>query len=86
MPWRGARGKVYVMASRIDLSPKEGNAFAQQQVKWFRLKAILSRNAVFNIIVGPRGDGKTFAAKEKAINNAIRKGEQFILLRRYKTE
>lgn len=86
MPWRVARGKIYVMASRIDLSPKEGNAFAQKQVKWFRLNAILSRNAAFNIIVGPRGDGKTFAAKEKAINNAIRKGEQFILLRRYKTE
>lgn len=62
------------------------NRFASKEVSWFRLGPILSRNAAINIILGPRGDGKTFAAKEQAIRNAINKGEQFIYLRRYKTE
>jgi len=47
---------------------------------------LLSRNAVINIAIGPRGDGKTYGAKKLAIRNAVKKGEQFILLRRYKTE
>jgi len=47
---------------------------------------LLSRNATINIAIGPRGDGKTYGAKKLAIRNAIKKGEQFILLRRYKTE
>lgn len=47
---------------------------------------LLSRNATINIAIGPRGDGKTYGAKRLAIRNAIKKGEQFILLRRYKTE
>ena len=62
------------------------NRFATKQVKWYRLGPVLSRNAAINIILGPRGDGKTFAAKEQAIRNAINKNEQFIYLRRYKTE
>ena len=62
------------------------NNFAAKKIKWYRLGPVLSRNAAINIILGPRGDGKTFAAKEQAIRNAINKGEQFIYLRRYKTE
>ena len=62
------------------------NRFATKAVKWYRLGPVFSRNAAINIILGPRGDGKTFAAKEQAIRNAINKGEQFVYLRRYKTE
>lgn len=65
---------------------KTPNAFAAKEVSFYRLGPVLSRNAVINIILGPRGDGKTFAAKEQAIRNAINRGEQFIYLRRYKTE
>ena len=65
---------------------KGTNIFAAKGVKWYRLGPVFSRNAVVNIILGPRGDGKTFAAKEQAIRNAINKNEQFIYLRRYKTE
>lgn len=57
-----------------------------ESVTFYNYGNLLSRNAVFNIAIGPRGDGKTYGAKELAIKNAIRKGEQFILLRRYKTE
>ena len=47
---------------------------------------ILSYNAVYNFVCGARGLGKTYGAKKYVINNAIRSGEQFIYLRRFKTE
>lgn len=53
---------------------------------WYSLDKILKKQALFNFIVGNRGGGKTYAFKEKAINNFLNKGEQFIYLRRYKTE
>lgn len=46
----------------------------------------LTYNALFNFIIGNRGSGKTYWAKRWAINDFIKKGEQFIYLRRYKTE
>jgi hypothetical protein len=51
---------------------------------WYSVSLVLSYNAVYNFIVGGRGIGKTFGFKEKAIADAIKKGEQFIYLRRYK--
>lgn len=68
------------------------NAFKDGTAPFYKYGPILSRNAIFNVIIGPRGDGKTYGAKEHAIRNAIRKVDvdgkcdQFILLRRYKTE
>lgn len=47
---------------------------------------ILSRNAMLNFILTNRGLGKTYGFKKKAINNFLKKGEQFIYVRRYKTE
>lgn len=47
---------------------------------------LLSYNGTYNFLVGGRGLGKTFGAKKKAIKDALTKGEQFVLLRRYKTE
>ncbi len=57
-----------------------------ERVQFYDYGPVLSRNAVFNVVIGPRGDGKTYGAKQLAIKNAIKKGEQFILLRRYSTE
>ena len=62
------------------------NAFKQGTVNYYRLGPLLSRNGVINMVLGPRGDGKTFAAKEQVIRNAINKGEEFIYLRRYQKE
>lgn len=53
---------------------------------YYNFAKILSFNAVFNFIVGGRGIGKTFGAKIKAVKAALYRGEQFIYLRRYKTE
>ena len=47
---------------------------------------VLSYNAMFNFIIGERGVGKTFGAKRYVINKFLKKGEQFVYLRRYKTE
>jgi predicted AAA+ superfamily ATPase len=47
---------------------------------------ILSRNAMINFILTNRGLGKTYGIKKKFINNFLKKGEQFVYVRRYKTE
>lgn len=46
----------------------------------------LTHNMLFNFILGNRGGGKTFGAKEWAIDNFIKKGEQFGYIRRYKED
>lgn len=53
---------------------------------FYKYQPILSRNAVFNFIVGGRGIGKSYGAKRYVVNKFLKTGEQFILLRRYKEE
>lgn len=53
---------------------------------WYDYRRLFSFNAMINMIVGGRGIGKTFGAKKLCINNFLKKGEQFIYLRRYKEE
>lgn len=59
---------------------------AKKAHPYYNFDKIFSFNATYNFVNGGRGLGKTYGAKKKAINNAIKKGEQFIYLRRYKTE
>lgn len=47
---------------------------------------LLSRNCLINFVLGERGNGKTFGFKDYAIRDFLRKGNQFIWLRRYDTE
>lgn len=47
---------------------------------------ICSYNAIFNFLVGSRGLGKTFGFKKKAIRDNIKKGHEFIYVRRFKNE
>lgn len=53
---------------------------------WYDFNKLLSFNGTYNFVPGGRGIGKTFGAKEKAIKRNIRYGEQFIYVRRYKSE
>lgn len=46
----------------------------------------LSYNALFNFIVGSRGCGKTFGAKQWSIKDFLKNGNQFVYVRRYKQE
>lgn len=55
-------------------------------LKYFSYDKILSYNARFNMVLGPRGDGKTYGAKKKAIKDFLTRGDQFIILRRYREE
>jgi hypothetical protein len=47
---------------------------------------ILTYNALFNFIIGPRGLGKTFWSKSWAIRDFIKSDGQFVWVRRYKDE
>lgn len=47
---------------------------------------VLSYNAMLNFIIGERGVGKTYGAKLFCLNRFIKKGEQFVYIRRYKSE
>lgn len=53
--------------------------------KYYNFNRVYGSNAALMMVAGGRGIGKTFGAKEKVINAAL-KGKQFILLRRFKTE
>jgi hypothetical protein len=53
---------------------------------WYDINQTLSHNCLFNFILGNRGAGKTYGALCKGIQNYIKKGEQFVYLRRYDTE
>lgn len=53
---------------------------------WYNYDRINSYNATLNFILTNRGFGKTFGAKCNVIKKFIKKGEQFVYVRRYKTE
>lgn len=55
-------------------------------LKYYNYDKVFSFNGMLNFICGGRGLGKTYGIKEKAIAAAIKKGDMFILLRRYKDE
>ena len=54
--------------------------------RYYDVDTILSKNRLFNFVVGPRGVGKTYSAKRRVIKNFLTKGKQFVYVRRYDTE
>lgn len=53
---------------------------------WYDIGQTLTHNALINIVIGPRGYGKTYGLKKKAISDFLKKGKQFIYLRRFQAE
>lgn len=53
---------------------------------WYDPYKTQTHNALINMVLGPRGYGKTYGLKKLAIKNALEKGKQFIYLRRYQAE
>lgn len=47
---------------------------------------MLTRNALFNFVIGNRGGGKTHFFKKWGVTSYLKTGKQFIYLRRYKSE
>lgn len=53
---------------------------------WNARQTLTHSDCLFYVILGNRGGGKSFGAKEVAIDNFINKGEQFGYIRRYKED
>lgn len=54
--------------------------------KYYSLKNILSKNAQYNIIIGERSNGKTYATELFALTNYVKTGETFAIIRRFKED
>lgn len=53
---------------------------------WYDGNVTLTRNCLFNFVIGGRGCGKTYWATNWAIKDFLKTGKQFVYLRRYKSE
>lgn len=53
---------------------------------FYNYNRLCSYNGVFNFVLGGRGIGKTYGAQKRAINRALKHGEEFIYIRRYQDE
>lgn len=62
------------------------NPKPRKQFAWYNWDKIYSFNGTYNFVVGNRGAGKTYGWQIKVIKAAIKKGEQFMYVRRYKDE
>lgn len=54
--------------------------------KFYSLKKILAKNAIYNIIFGQRSNGKTYAVLEYAIKNYFENGAEFAYIRRWRED
>lgn len=71
------------MRSRKTRTPKKTVA---QQLEYFSLLKVLSKRGIISIVIGMRGVGKTYAFKEWAIKDYLKRGNQFIYIRRHEHE
>lgn len=53
---------------------------------WYSFDKINSYNSFFHFILTNRGFGKSYGAKQRCIDRFLKYGEQFVYVRRYKTE
>lgn len=54
--------------------------------KYYSLKAILSKDAQYNIIIGERSNGKTYACLEYGLKQYAKTGKQFAIVRRFRED
>ena len=54
--------------------------------RYYRLEKLLSKEAQYNILLGMRANGKSFAVKEFALTNAYHDKGKFIYMRRYRED
>ena len=52
-------------------------------MKYYSLKRILSKNAIWNLIIGERSNGKTYAVLERIVTRALTLGEDGVIIRRW---
>ena len=56
------------------------------EMKYYSLKQILKKNAQYNIIIGERSNGKTYACLLHCLKEYICNGNQFAIVRRWKED
>ena len=54
--------------------------------EYYRLDRILKENAVYNMIIGERSNGKTYACLEYGLKEYIKNGYQMAIIRRYEDD
>ena len=54
--------------------------------KYWDIYRTLTHNALFNLILSIRGNGKSYGVKKRCIENFIKRKEQFAYVRRYKDD
>jgi hypothetical protein len=58
----------------------------QEESIWYDKSEMLSYNKLFNFVLGPRGDGKSYDMKKWVIKDFKKTGAEAIIVRRYKEE
>lgn len=53
---------------------------------YYNFDKMISYNALLNLVIGERGVGKSYGAKKFVAKRFIKHGEEFVYIRRYKTE
>lgn len=53
---------------------------------WYSNNQLLSYNSLFNFVLSPRGNGKTFDSKKWMIKDFLKNGNEFMYVRRFKSE
>lgn len=56
------------------------------QDKWYNPSRLLSHNAFINMVMSPRGNGKSYAGKDIAVKSYLKDGSQTVYTRRTKVE
>lgn len=54
--------------------------------KYYSLKNILKTNSTYNVIIGERSNGKTYACLKYGLENYFKTGEQMAIVRRWQTD
>ena len=54
--------------------------------KYFNLNAILKTNSTYNVIIGERSNGKTYASLKYGIEQYFKNGSQMAIIRRWQTD
>lgn len=58
----------------------------EMKPKFYSLKNILSKNAVYNVIFGERSNGKTYSVLKYGLERFAEKGEQLAIVRRWQDD
>lgn len=68
------------------MAKKDLKTILNKKVKYYSLDAILKYNAVYNMIIGERSNGKTFSVLEYIIKDYVKNGKQGAIVRRWEMD